>query len=61
MSKDFGLFAPVNGIYDEYKSKLITAKEAASMVKSGMYLHFGLMNAWTFRKPWPREPRNWKT
>ena len=44
MSKDFGLFAPVNGIYDEYKSKLITAKEAASMVKSGMYLHFGLMN-----------------
>ena len=38
------MFTPVSGIYDEYKSKVITAREAASMVKSGMYLHFGLMN-----------------
>lgn len=44
MSLGKGLFTPPAKLQEEYKQKLITADEAASMVKSGMYLHFGLMN-----------------
>ena len=44
MSKDFGLFTPLAKLEEEYNRKKITAEEAASLVKSGMYLHFGLMN-----------------
>ena len=44
MSELKKLFTPMEQAQEAYKSKLITADEAAAQVESGMEIHFGLMN-----------------
>ena len=44
MSELKKLFTPMEQAQEAYKSKIITADEAAAQVKSGMEIHLGLMN-----------------